>query len=99
MQDSAETTVLQILALAEGLAPFAARQAYIYRPDPASGPKREIPVELNQIMKRKAPDVALLANDILYIPDNSGRRLTVGALEKIATFGTATASGLLIWRR
>jgi len=99
MQDSAETTVLQILALAEGLAAFANKQAFVYRVDPDTGSKREIPIELNRIMKRKAPDVPLVANDILYIPDNSGRRMTVTALEKIATFGTATASGLLIWRR
>jgi len=99
MQDSAETTVLQLLALAEGLAPFANKQAFVYRADPATGAKREIPIELNRIMKRKSPDVPLVANDILYIPDNSGRRITVSAIEKIAGFGTATASGLLIWRR
>jgi len=99
MQDSAETTVLQVLALAEGLAPFASKRAYVYRRDPSTGSKHEIPVELRDIMKRKAPDVPLLANDILYIPDNSGRRLTATAIERIAGFGAATASGLLIWRR
>ena len=55
--------------------------------------------ELSKILASKAPDVPLQPNDILYIPDNSGRRITVGALEKIAGFGSATASGLLIWRR
>ena len=34
-------------------------------------------------MERKAPDAPLLANDILYVPDNKGRRLTLGALEKM----------------
>ena len=33
VQNSSETTVLQMLALAEGLAPFASKQAYIYRQD------------------------------------------------------------------
>jgi len=99
MQDSEETTVLQVLALAEGLAPFASKQAFVYRRDPSSGSKHEIPVELRDILKRKAPDVPLLANDILYIPDNSGRRMTATAVERIAGFGAATASGLLIWRR
>ena len=99
MQDTSETTVLQVLALAEGLAPFATRQAFIYRRDPATGTKHEIPVELKQIMQRKASDVPLVANDILYIPDNSSKRMTVSAVEKIAGFGAATASGLLIWRR
>ena len=35
-------------------------------------------------MKRKSPDVALAADDILYIPDNTGRRATITALEKVA---------------
>jgi polysaccharide export outer membrane protein len=99
IQDSSETTVLQMLALAEGLAPFASKRAYIYRRDAVTGSKHEIPIELKRIMKRKAADVPLQANDILYIPDNSGRRMTVKALERIAGFGAATASGLLIWRR
>jgi polysaccharide export outer membrane protein len=99
VQDSSETTVLQMLALAEGLAPFASKRAYIYRRDAVTGSKHEIPIELKRIMKRKAADVPLQANDILYIPDNSGRRMTVKALERIAGFGAATASGLLIWRR
>ena len=33
-------------------------------------------------MDRKAPDVALAANDILYIPDNRARRTTMSAIEK-----------------
>ena len=48
-------------------------------------------------MKRESPDVVLVANDILYIPDNSGRRNTLSVLAKIATFGAATASGVLVY--
>ena len=99
MPDNGETTLLQVLALAEGLAPYATEQAFIYRRDAAAGGKREITIELKQIMKRKAPDVPLAANDILYIPDNSGRRLTSTAIERVAGFGAATASGILVWRR
>ncbi len=98
VQDGTDTTVLQMLALAEGLMPFANKQAYIYRRE-AAGTKNEIPVPLDKIMKRQAPDVPLAANDILYIPDNKGKRLTISALDRIAGFGTATASGVLIWRR
>lgn len=99
LQDAGDTTVMQILALAEGLAPFASQTAYVYRRDEDTGTRHEIPIELKRIMKRKAPDVPLAANDILYIPDNTGRRITVNALERIAGFGAATASGVLIWRR
>jgi polysaccharide export outer membrane protein len=99
MQESAETTVMQILALAEGLAPFASKLAYVYRRDPATGTKHEIPIPLRDIMKRKAPDVPLQTNDILYVPDNTGRRVTATALERIIGFGASTASGVLVWRR
>ncbi|MDQ6698672.1 MAG: SLBB domain-containing protein, partial [Acidobacteriota bacterium] len=99
VQDSTDTTVIKAIALAEGLEPFAAKHAFIYRPDDATHGKKEILIELNKILARKSPDVALQARDILYIPDNSGRRITVGALERLAGFGASTASGVLVFRR
>lgn len=97
VHDAADTTVLKMLALSEGLAPFASKMAYILRKEERTGVKNEIPLELGKILARKSPDVPLMANDILYVPDNTGRRATSGALEKLAAFGSATASGLLIW--
>jgi len=99
VQDSTETTVLRMLAMAEGLAPYAGKQAYIIRRDERTGARHELPIELKKILERKAPDVPLVANDILYVPDNSGRRATVNVLDRVAGFGAATASGVLIWRR
>ncbi|SPF32579.1 hypothetical protein SBA4_120008 [Candidatus Sulfopaludibacter sp. SbA4] len=98
VQDGAETSVLKVLALAEGLAPFAGKQAYIYRRE-ASGTKNEIPIELSRIMDRKAPDATLLANDVLYIPDNHGKRLGLAALEKILMFGSTAGATALIYGR
>jgi polysaccharide export outer membrane protein len=95
VQDGGDTTVLQMLALAEGLAPFASKQAYIYRREGAAGGKTEIPVSIDQIMKRRAPDVALTANDILYIPDRASRRLSLATLEKVAAFGSAAAAAII----
>ncbi len=95
--DASDTTVMKVLALSEGLAPFASKQAYIYRRDPVTGAKNEIPVELNQILQRKSSDVALMASDILYVPDNRSKRVGLSALERILTFGAATGSGLLIY--
>jgi polysaccharide export outer membrane protein len=98
VQDSSGTTVLKVLAVAEGLMPFAEKVAFIYRQTAGSTTKTEIPIELNKIMDRKTPDVALEANDILYIPDNKGRRMTLTAIDRLAGFGSSTASGVLIWR-
>jgi polysaccharide biosynthesis/export protein len=98
VQDGADTTVMQMLALAEGLSPFANKQAFIYRRE-AAGSKNEIAVPLDKIMKRQAPDVPLTANDILYIPDNRGRRIGMAALEKILLFGGTAGATALIYTR
>jgi polysaccharide export outer membrane protein len=99
VHDPAGTSVLKLLALAEGLLPFTAKQAFVYRKEPGSNTKNEIPIEIAKIIERKSPDVTLQAQDILYIPDNKGRRMTVTTLERLLGFGSATASGLIIWRR
>jgi hypothetical protein len=39
----------------------------------------------------------LVADDILYVPDNKGKRLTAQTLDRIASFGASTGSGLLIF--
>ncbi|MCC6344858.1 MAG: polysaccharide biosynthesis/export family protein [Bryobacterales bacterium] len=99
VHDAAGASVLKILALSEGLMPFSAKVGYIYRKEGAGNGKNEIPIEIQKIIDRKMADVPLQANDILYIPDNKTRRLTVTTLERLAGFGSATASGILIWRR
>jgi polysaccharide biosynthesis/export protein len=91
-----ETTILQLLALSEGLAPYSSKIAYVYRRQPG-GSKTEVPVELAKIMKRKSPDVPLQPNDILYIPDNSGKRVTAQTIDRLAGLGTATATDYIIW--
>lgn len=81
IRDASETTVLKALALAEGLTPYAGQRAFIYRLEGGSGGRNEIPVELHKILQRKSPDVPLLANDVLYITDRTGRRALARALE------------------
>lgn len=94
IQDSSETTVLQMLALAEGLQGISTDQAFIYRRE-ASGSKNEIPVNLKSIMLRKSPDVPLMANDIFYIPENHGKKMGLAALEKVLLFGTSAGATAL----
>ena len=84
--DGTESTVLKMLAMSQGLTSYAAKEAYIYRRE-GNGNKNEIAIPLQQIMERKAPDTPLLANDILYVPENKGRRMTWGALEKVLLLG------------
>lgn len=98
VHDAGDTTVLKMLALSEGLAPFSAKQAYIFRRENGGGgAKNEIPIELKAIMDRKSPDVPLQSNDVLYIPDNRGKRISLSALERVLAFGSATGSGVLVY--
>ncbi len=96
--DGTTVTVLKAIALAEGLAPYPQKQAYIYRHSQESpaAPSKEILVELRRIMDRKAPDVEMAPNDILYVPDSRVARNTANALEKALAFVAGTASGALI---
>jgi polysaccharide export outer membrane protein len=89
--DGTESTVLKMLALSQGLTSYASKEAYIYRRE-GNGSKNEIPIPLTKIMERKAPDTPLLANDILYVPDNKGLRMTLGTLDKLTILGAAAGA-------
>ena len=97
-KDPSETTVLKMLALSEGVTQFSGKQAFIYRKEGGTGNKNEITIEIKKILDRKSPDVPLQANDILYIPDNSGRRTVMSALEKLLMFGTSAGATALVYR-
>ena len=96
VRDPADSTVLKMVALSEGLMPFSEKIAYIVRRKEGETPQ-EIPIQLARIMERKSPDVLLEIGDILYVPDNKTRRSTMSIVDRLAGFGSATASGLVIW--
>ena len=95
VRDGSENTVLKVLSMVEGVAPYATRQAYIYRAAGEGQPRREITIELSKILKRKMPDVPLYADDLLYIPDATSKRVTMTALEKAGLAGTSVAAALV----
>ncbi len=99
IRDASATTVLKALAVSEGLMPFAAEIAYVYREDDSKNAKLEIPIELARIMKRKSPDVPLMANDILYIPDRSGKRAAIASLEKALAIGVGLGTAAILVTR
>ena len=97
LNDIEGTTVLKALALSQGTLPFTAKQAFVYRLTEGSGTRQEIPVPLHDILHRKSPDVALQADDILYIPENGSAHLTAQILDRMTGFGGEVGSGLIIW--
>jgi polysaccharide export outer membrane protein len=97
LTDLEGSSVLKVLAQSQGVLPFTAKEAYVYRSVPGSKNREEIAIALNKILHRKTPDFPLQANDILYIPDNTKMRISAGVLEHMAGFGSSTASGLIVW--
>ena len=93
VRNEGDATVLKALAYAEGLDTSVGRMAYVYRTE--SGGRREIPIELKKLMERKTPDVELEANDILYIPNASGIRVTLAQVEKML-LASGAASALIL---
>jgi polysaccharide export outer membrane protein len=85
-----QITVLKAIALAHGLTVFArANDAVIMRTNPQTGRKDPIPVRIKQIENRKEEDVALNSNDILYIPDSTGKKILARGTEAALGMGTS----------
>lgn len=93
--DLTEPTVLKLVAMAEGVLQYSQKQAYVYRPDPKTGAKAEIAINLAQILERKSPDVELHPDDVLYIPENKRGKLSAATIEKIVAFGGGATSALI----
>ena len=87
-------SVLQALALSEGLTPTASKgNARIIRTDQQSGERKETPINLGKILAGKAPDPVLGPKDILFVP-NSAAKTTFGRGAEVAA---QTLAWLLIF--
>jgi hypothetical protein len=49
-------------------------------------------------MQRKSPDVGLMPNDVLYIPENGAKRGWSMAVEKIVTLGGSGIGSALLYK-
>jgi polysaccharide export outer membrane protein len=94
--DGPESSVLKAIALSQGLDSFSAHTAYIYRTEAGMHGKNEIPIDLKGILNRRVPDPPLYADDMLYIPNSSGRRNTAKIVEISLGLGLGLASVLLL---
>ena len=69
-------TVSRAIAIAGGTAPDTKKnEIHIIRQMPGTADKKDILVDLEAINRQKAPDVLLLANDIVEVPVSGGKRL------------------------
>ncbi len=86
-------TVLQALALAEDLKNTARRENAMIIRQGTSGTqdRQEIAVNLKNILKGKSPDIAMQANDILFVPDSGGKRAVQRGAEAVIQAATGIA--------
>jgi polysaccharide export outer membrane protein len=85
-----QITVLRAIALAHGLTGFAkSDDATIMRTNPLTGQRDQITVHIKQIEKHKADDLAMKSNDILYVPDSTGKKILAKGGEAALGIGTS----------
>lgn len=92
LKNNQSISLLQALALAEGLTHTAATsQARIVRVDATTGQRIEIPVNLGKVLANKASDPGLLPKDILFIPNSSAKSAFYRGAESAVSMATGVA--------
>ncbi len=96
LNDAANLTLLQALSMAGGLGNNASpKNALLLKSDPEGGSRKEVPVNLRDVLQGKSPDMAMSAGDILLVPDSLPKKAAVRALEAAVQAGT----GIAIWHK
>jgi polysaccharide export outer membrane protein len=87
--DSQETSVLNILALAEDLKRTAKpAHSVLIRKKGSSGEVEQIPVDLSKILARQQPDIPVRPNDVLFVPDSTAKRAFSRGIESAVQIAT-----------
>ncbi len=85
-------SVLQAISLAGGLDRFAdTKQARILRAMEGTTDRKEINLDVKLILSNKAPDVPLIADDILFIPVSGTKKIAAKTIESAVQIGTGIA--------
>jgi polysaccharide biosynthesis/export protein len=93
--DHQEVTTLKALSMAGGMTSTAkSSKAVIIRTNAVTGQKDQLPVDLKKVVDLKGPDVALLPNDILVVPDSASKR----AWQKTGDVMLSLGSGVALYR-
>ncbi len=89
--ESNDLTVLKALSLAQGLRETAKpNEARILRND-ASGQRSELPINLKKMLTGKSQDVVLKANDVLYVPSSTSKKIASRSIDALIQTGTGIA--------
>jgi polysaccharide export outer membrane protein len=96
LREKESMSVLQALSLAEGPAATAAlNNARILRSGAGGAGRAEIPVDVKKIYDGRKPDVPMQAEDILFIPNSTGKAIGLRTMDAVIQIGT----GVAVYRR
>lgn len=90
VKDNEHITVLQAIALGEGLAPTASKDKAAIIRMAQNGQQIELPIRLGKILSGKAPDIPLRSKDVLFIPKSGAKSAGRAALDTFARW--------IVWR-
>jgi protein involved in polysaccharide export with SLBB domain len=94
MKANEKISVLQVIALSEGLTHTAAKGgARIIRTNEQNGARTETPIDLGKILSGKSADPMLGARDIVFVPDSA----TKATLSRGVEAAAQTLTGLLVF--
>ena len=90
MDNNEQITVLQVLALAQGVSRSAAMGSARIIRKTAQGPQ-EVPVPLKQMMAAKTSDMEMQPEDILFIPGSAAKNVVKRSMESVMQVATGLA--------
>jgi len=94
MKTNERISVLQAIALSEGLTPAAAKNsARIIHTNEQNGARTGTPIDLGKILSGKSPDPMLGPRDIVFVPDSAAKSTFSRGVDAAAQ----TLTGLLIF--
>lgn len=81
--ESGTMTLVRAVALARGLKPGAAAGRTVVIRTTSTGERLQVPVNLGDVLRGRSPDVILEVNDVVYVPNHTGRAVTLGVLDAL----------------
>jgi len=96
MQEDGKISLMQALSQAGSALPTAGlKNVMVFRRE--DGDYKPLSVNVGKIVRGKDPDIALKAEDVVWVPFSYGKNLLVNGASIIASLGSATASGVIIY--
>jgi polysaccharide biosynthesis/export protein len=92
LRGGSHLSALQAIALGGGMTRTASRRRVLVVRTTTSGERTTIPVDFARVASGGAPDLRLESNDVIFVPNSTGRMISLGAIDtmvRVITFRPA----------